>query len=217
MERPAYTRAEIALLIGVPLAWAILLLFHPTGTGALYPELQDKVTRWEIVHVGTMILIPLMAIAVYVLLRGIESTAAQVGRIALALFALFYTAWEVLLGIGVGVLTDQVNELPTADRPVGAELVEGFDDNALIGDPGVFTVIGGLGWVVAVLAAAIAIRGIGAPISASICLGLSAIVAAHPPPVGPLGLAFFIAAVIILVRAQAAPRVAARPHTEPPA
>jgi hypothetical protein len=204
VERSPFTRAEITFLIGVPLAWGILLLFHPTGAGQLYPELQDKVTRWEIVHVGTMIFIPLMAVAVYVLLRGIESTAAWISRIALALFAVFYTAWEVLLGIGVGVLTDQVNDLPASDRPVGAELVEGFDDHALIGDPGVFTVIGGLGWVVAVVAAAIALRRTGAPLSAAILLGLSAIVTAHPPPFGPLGLAFFIAAVIVLARVQAA-------------
>jgi hypothetical protein len=90
------------------LAWAILLLFHPTGAGQLYPELRDKVTRWEIVHVGAMIFIPLMAVAVYLLLRGIENTAAQVSRIALALFALFYTAWEVLLGIGLGVVTSHM-------------------------------------------------------------------------------------------------------------
>jgi hypothetical protein len=211
VERSAFSRAETAFLIGVPLAWGILLLFHPTGAGQLYPELHDKVTRWEIVHVGTMIFIPLMAVAVYLLLRGIESLAARVSRIALALFALFYTAWEILLGIGLGVVTGQVNDLPAADRSVGAELVEGYDDNALIGDPGVFTAIGGLGWVVAVIAAAIALRGAGAPLSAAIFLGLSSIVAAHPPPIGPLGLAFFIAAVIILVRAQAAPLPAASP------
>jgi hypothetical protein len=211
VERPAFSRAEIAFLLGVPLAWAILLLFHPTGAGQLYPELRDKVTRWEIVHVGTMIFIPLMAVAVYLLLRGVENTAAQVSRIALALFALFYTAWEVLLGIGLGVVTSQVKELPAADRPVGAELVEGYDDNALIGDPGVFTVIGGLGWVVAVIAAAIALRRSGAPLSAAVFLGLSAIVAAHPPPLGPLGLAFFVAAVVILARVEAAPRPAPSP------
>jgi hypothetical protein len=208
VERTPFSRAEIAFLIGVPLAWGILLLFHPSGTGELYPELRDKVTRWEIVHVGTMIFIPLMAVAVYLLIRGIESTAAWVSRIALALFALFYTAWEVLLGIGLGVVVDQVNDLPEADRAVGAELVEGYDDNALIGDPGVFTVLGGLGWVVAVLAAAIALRRVGAPLSAAVCLGLSSIVTAHPPPFGPLGLAFFIAAVTIMIRAQAGPSTA---------
>jgi len=75
----------------------------------------------------------------------------------------------------------------------------------------VFTVIGGLGWVVAVIAAATALRRIGAPKSEVILLGLSATVAAHPPRTGPLGLAFFITTVVILVSAQAVPRPAASP------
>jgi len=35
-----------------------------------------------------------------------------------------------VLGIGLGVLAGRVNKLPAPDRPVGAELVEGYDDNA---------------------------------------------------------------------------------------
>jgi hypothetical protein len=44
----------------------------------------------------------------YLLLRGVEGTAAWVSRIALVPFVVFYSAWEVLQGIGVGIL---VNEL----------------------------------------------------------------------------------------------------------
>jgi hypothetical protein len=47
-----------------------------------------------------MIFISLMTAAIFVLIRGIENTAARVCRIALPVFALFYVAWEVLLGIG---------------------------------------------------------------------------------------------------------------------
>ena len=50
-----------AFLVGVPLAWGILLLFHPTGEGdEFYPVLQDQVTPWLVVHIGTMIFLPLM-------------------------------------------------------------------------------------------------------------------------------------------------------------
>ena len=176
----------------------------PAGLGIFG---RDEVTRWEIVHIGTMIFIPLMAVAVYVLLRGIEGMAATVSRVALVPFALFYTAWEILLGIGTGALVDEVNGLPDADQAVGSELVENYADSALIGDPGVFTAIGGLGWITAVIAAAVALRGAGAPMSAAGFLGL------HPPPIGPLGLAFFIAAVVVLVRSQSRAQAAA-PLTE---
>ena len=38
--------------------------------------LQDNVTAWLVVHIGMMLFIPLMAAVVYLLLRGVEGTAA---------------------------------------------------------------------------------------------------------------------------------------------
>jgi hypothetical protein len=67
------------LLVAVPLAWAVLLLFHPGGEGKdIYRDLQDQVTRMFVVHIGMLVFIPLMAVVVYVLLRGVEGTAALV-------------------------------------------------------------------------------------------------------------------------------------------
>lgn len=68
--------------------------------------------RWQVVHVGTLIFIPLMAVAVFLLLRGLESTAAQVSRVAAVIFVVFYGAWEVLQGIGVGILTQRSTTCP---------------------------------------------------------------------------------------------------------
>jgi hypothetical protein len=62
-------------LVGVPLAWAVLLLFHPGGDpDTLYQDLRDEVTATLAVHIGMMIFIPLMAVVVYLLLRGVEGT-----------------------------------------------------------------------------------------------------------------------------------------------
>jgi hypothetical protein len=67
------------LLVAVPLAWAVLLPFHPGGEGKdIYRDLQDQVTRMFVVHIGMLVFIPLMAVVVYVLLRGVEGTAALV-------------------------------------------------------------------------------------------------------------------------------------------
>jgi hypothetical protein len=79
-------------------------------------ELQDKVTAWMVVHIGMTIFIPLFAAVLYLLLRGVEGTAAQISRIALAPFVVFYGAWEALQGIGVGILVDEVNGLPQSER-----------------------------------------------------------------------------------------------------
>ncbi len=200
----------VGFLLGVPLAWAVLLLFHPTGGGnkVSYAEVQDKVTPWLVVHIGMMFFIPLMAVVIYLLLRGVEGTAARVSRIALVPFVVFYSAWEVLLGIGTGVLADDVNGLPAAERPTGATLVDEFTDNVLVRDLGVFASIGGLGLITANIAAGVALRRqVGAPLLVTVLLGLSGFfINAHPPPYGPVGLALFIAALLLLVRSQSAAR-----------
>ena len=85
----------------MPVAWAILLLFHPGGEATeIYQNLHDKVDTWMVVHIGMLVFIPLFAVAVYVLIRGIETTAARVSRIALVFFVIFYGAFETLQGIG---------------------------------------------------------------------------------------------------------------------
>jgi hypothetical protein len=217
MDSARFSRGEFAFLIGVPLAWAVLLLFHPTGEGDIYPAVRDDVTRWLVVHVGTMLFIPLMAVAIYLLVHGIENTAARVCRIALAPFALFYTAWEVLMGIGTGVLVEDVNGLAAAERATGSNLVNEFTDNILVRDFGVFNAIGSLSLITATIAAGVALRRqAGVPVSVPILLGLCGfMISAHPPPFGPIGLVLFVAAVLLYARSQAAVRTSAalaQPH-----
>jgi hypothetical protein len=114
MERGAQlSRTEVALVVAVPVAWAVLLLFHPTGDGEdFHPIVRDQVTAWMVVHVGTLVFAPLLSGVVYLLLRGVAGVAALLSRIALTVFAVVYTAWEVLIGLGTGILVDQVNGLP---------------------------------------------------------------------------------------------------------
>jgi hypothetical protein len=202
-----FTRPELAFLIGVPLAWAVLLLFHPTGegVGVTYAEVQDQVTAWLVVHLGMMLFIPLFAVAVYLLLRGIEGTAASVSRIALVPFVVFYGAYEVLLGVGTGILVDDVQELAASERAAGAALVDEFTDNVLIRGFSVLSSIGALAFITAMIAAGIAIRReTAAPLSVPVLLGLSGfLITAHPPPFGPIGLVLFIAAALLFARSQA--------------
>jgi hypothetical protein len=217
MDSPRFSRDLVAFLIGVPLAWAVLLMFHPGGESTdVYGSARDDVTAFLVVHIGMLLFIPLMAAAVYLLLRGLGGTAAQVGRIALIPFVIFYSAWETLQGIANGVLVDQVNALPQSDRGVGAELVQDFAESPLVRDMGVFAVPGSLGLIVALIAAGIALRKEAhAPTSVAALLGISGfLITAHPPPFGPIGLALFIAAVLLLARSQSAARVPA-PRAQP--
>ena len=212
MDSPRLSRTVLAFLIGVPLAWGVLLLFHPGGDGKhIYADITANMTAWMTVHVGMLVFIPLMAAAIYLLLRGVEGTAAKVSRIALVPFVIFYSAWETLQGIGNGALVDQVNDLAASERAVGAALVQDFAESPFVKDMGLLALPGTLGLIVALIAAGVALhREAGAPLAVSALLGISGfLIAAHPPPLGPTGLALFIVAVLLFALCRAAAPTAA--------
>jgi Ca2+/Na+ antiporter len=125
-----------------------------------------------------------------------------VTRIAAGIFVLFYAAWESVAGLAVGALVQHTNGLPGNERAVASDAIESLIDNVIVGNGGLLAIVGGLAWIVAVIAAAVAVRGAGASLAAALLLGLSAIIAQHPPPFGPLGLAFFAGAVVLLYRSE---------------
>jgi hypothetical protein len=208
MDPRQLSSRQIGFILGVPVAWAILLLFHPTGDGKeLYNDLEDKVTVFMVVHVGMLVFIPLFAAAVYLLTRGLEGTAMLVSRVGLALFAVFYAAYETLQGIAVGILVNELNgsSIGEAER---VDLVQDFAEHPLPRDGlGVFVSIGSIGLLAAMIGAGIALRDrAGAPLSVPILFALSALlIAAHPPPFGPAGLVLFVVAVVIFLRSNPAP------------
>ena len=213
MDSPVrFTRPVLAVAIGVPLAWAALLWFHPdVDPNHVYADLRDNVTAYQIVHVGTLIFIGLMGVALYLLVRDMPGTAARISRLAIGPFVLLYGAYETVIGLAIGALVQHANDVPARQRPAVADAIQSLGDNVIIGDPGIVGSLGALAWVVAVIAAAVAYRNAGAPTLAWVFLGLSFIVVSHPPPIGPIGLAFFAAAVAMLARSE---RVAvARPTT----
>jgi hypothetical protein len=199
MDFAPFTRQRLAFLIGVPLAWAVLLLFHGgADRDAIYAGLRDEVTTWQIVHAGTLIFIGLMALALYLLVRDLPGRAAAISRLAIGPFVLLYGAYEAVAGLGTGALVQHANGLPPDERPAVSGAIQDLQDNVIIGDPGVVGSLGVLAWLTAVVAAAVAYRRAGAPALVPVLLGLSAIVVSHPPPIGPVGLACFATAVGLL-------------------
>jgi hypothetical protein len=193
---------EIAFMVGVPAAWAILLLFHPLGGDSFYELIADNVTAWITVHLGMGIFVPLFAGVICLLLRGVKSTAATVSRVGLAVFAVLYAAWELVLGVGTGILADETNALPAAQQSVGADLVDSYADSGVIQ---VLSVVGSVGLAVGMIGAAVALRrayGLGWIPLALMVISLP-LIAIHEPPFGPVGLGLFIVAVLLLVRRQA--------------
>ena len=117
--KPASLLRPAPHCIGVPLAFSVLLWFHPMIGD--YEGLKDVTTRFQVVHVGMVISLPLLAIAIYGLLDGLRGRAAAVGRFALIPFVVFYVPYVAFEGIALGVLGDRAQRPPgrpaRRDRP----------------------------------------------------------------------------------------------------
>jgi hypothetical protein len=200
------------VLVAAPLMLAVILWFHPPGGENVYEGVREDVSAWLFVHVGFLFVTPLLAIAAYLLLSGLQSRAAAVSRVALVFFLVFYTAYEVTVGVGTAILVDYANGLPAAEQAAVAGAIQDYNRNAILADPSVALVLGGFGWVVAMLAAAIAFRRAEAGWPVTLLVGFSSLFAIHPPPVGPVALACFASAAVLIERARAGnPHPIARP------
>lgn len=190
-------------LVATPLALAVVLWFHPPGGENVYEGVRDDVGAWLFVHTAFLLFTPLIAIAAYLMLGDLKSRAATVSRVALIFFLVFYTAWEVTIGVGTGILVDYANDLPAAEQAVVADAIQDYNRNAIIADPSVSFVLGALGWVVALVAAAVAFNRAGAGWPVTLLVGFAALFAVHPPPIGPIGLVCLAAAAVLIERARA--------------
>jgi hypothetical protein len=190
-------------LVVTPLALAVVLWFHPPGGEDVYEGVRGDVGAWLFVHTGFLLLTPLLAIAAYVLLGSLKSRAATVSRVALIFFLVFYTAYEVTVGVGTGILVDYANGLPAGEQAVVADAIQDYNRNWILSDPSLSFVLGTLGWVVAMVAAAVAFRRAGAGWLVTLLVGFAALFAVHPPPVGPVALLCFAAAAVLIEWARA--------------
>jgi hypothetical protein len=112
----------IVVAVALPgAALAVIGLFHPI---VLDPS---TATRWWQLHVLLLPLFPLLAVALWVLLRGETGPMAWVARVAAYLFAVYYTGLDTLAGIAAGRVVDVEGERGEAALAVlglGNELAE---------------------------------------------------------------------------------------------
>lgn len=190
------------LLVATPLLLAGLLLFHPSGDSELmYYDLRSHVTAWLVVHLGLAIGAVLMAVVLHRLLRGLTGRAANVARGALVPFAVSFLVWEGFTGIQTGVLTHEANGLPAgAQRDAAATNIQEHFTNPIIGDPSVMGMIANGSWIVAVVAAGLALRRAYGGRATLVLLCMASLFTAHAIFLGPLGLACLAMAALIAER-----------------
>ena len=152
-----------------PLVFAALLIAHPMGD-TFYEAASEHNTAWLTVHVGAAVCFPLMAAVVWRMLRGLDGRAALVARASLLVFAVFYSAWEVMTGIATGVLA-------------GAGDVEGVEritTHWISGELGLFNSVGALAWTLGDRGGRG--RAAGRAAGRAIALGVSVLMTMHIPP-----------------------------------
>ena len=215
-QRPVFGAAKVAFLMSVPLAWGVLLWFHPSvAPDDVYGSLRDQVVTYQIVHTGTFVFIGLIGVALYLLVRDLPGRAARISRLAIGPFVLFYGVWEAVIGLATGALVQHANDAPAGERPAVSDAIQSLQENLIVGEMSAAAIVGALAWAVAVIAAAVAYRHVGAPVIVSVLLGLSLVVISHPPPIGPIGLLCFAGAVGVLVVRDRSAAHAPRPLSEP--
>jgi len=156
MERLVWRRV---VLLGSPLALAILEIFHPHPAGVAGAVEQGGWFMWF--HIIQVPLIGLIALAVYLLTEGMEGRAAMVSRWAIGVFAVFFSAYDAAAGIATGFALRNAQGLPAGAQQAIHEAVIDMPGLSLIFG---LSIVGTGAWVVALIAAAIALRRAGAPL-----------------------------------------------------
>lgn len=203
------------IIIGTPLLTGILLLFHPTpGLAELaqmeHPESLDVYAfiapvadRFLAVHAVFPLGIALLGLSVILLLNGVGGIVAAISRASAFVFAVTYTMYEMIVGTATAVLVRGAAALPPGEQAVIAAAANRIWRDPIFGDsPSTLYTIAALSWLLAVALAAFALRCSGKPLLACILLGLSFIFVFHAPPLGSIGMLFFLLAAVLVERRE---------------
>lgn len=154
MDRNAVVRRSV--ILGTPLVIGLLDLTHPTFTKevGIYRGVLAHVDWWIALHLIQIPLFGLLGLAGCLLLDGVAGAAARVGRVALALFAVVYPAFDTLIGVATGILVKNGAKLPADQQATIAQALDVFWKS-----PVAFTVAstGSAAWRIGLLAVALAL------------------------------------------------------------
>src|ERR687893_218292 len=181
------------LLLIPPFALAVLEVFHPHPAFNVQ-ALLDASTWFAWFHVIQLVLTGLVALSVLLLAADYGRANAWITRLGVGGFLVFFGAYDTLAGIGTGLAMHTARDLPAAQQEGVFTVVKDW--------PGVspvfaLSIVGTLGWVVAVGALALAARRLGASRPEWIAIGLAAVflMGGHPFPQGTLAFGSLFVAV----------------------
>src|SRR5918997_7088678 len=142
-----------AVLLGTPLVLAVLEIFHPRPSGV---SDSVEVGGWFMwFHIIQVPLFGLMALAGYLLTEGLEGRAVSVSCWAIGVFAVFFSAYDAAAGIATGYALRNAQGLSAGAQEAIYEAVIDMPGLSLIF---CLSIVGTGAWVVALIAAAMALR-----------------------------------------------------------
>lgn len=180
---------EDVLVVGAPLALALLELAHPRAGDLL--QLDTRV--WLEVHYAQIVLFPLAALAIATLVRGYRGLDATVCRIAMFVFAVSYVAFDTAAGVVTGILVEAARASPTPEAWRAA--IDAVWQHPIVGGAPhagapLLALIGAIALSVGAVAAAIAVKRAGSPWGPVLLLAVASfgisIFQTHAWPGGPL-------------------------------
>jgi len=205
---------RMLVVLGTPVAFAVTGLLEllglvpwPRSEIDIYTRLRDHAALWIAIHVVQLLLILLLAVAVYWLAEGLTSNAARVCRVALLPYVVFYSAFAAITGVSRGLVAHYGSQLPSTRQGALPGVIGVLDLSPQHPVPFTIALIGALSWAVTVVAAAVALRQAGATWTATIALGLAGVIGAigDGPPYGPIAMALFLTAAAVLSRPRKPP------------
>ncbi|HSL66448.1 MAG TPA: hypothetical protein VK874_17465 [Gaiellaceae bacterium] len=205
------SRTRRGVLFGVPSLYILLGLLHPTAN----PELGDDTALFVWLHIAQLALIGGLAYLLWLLVEGLDSRPARIARALVLPFVVLYTTLDAVLGIAWGIVAEKANELAAADRAAAERLLD-----ALLNEPeplGYVVYFGaGLLWLAVALAVVTALsKSAPRPALALMTLGATVFALGHARPVGPIGMALFLAGVVWLELRPRAERASEPAAVEP--
>jgi hypothetical protein len=196
----AHLLRQLVILLS-PLTLGVLEIWHPVGVPdkTAFESILPKVDWWLALHLLQLPLFGLLALAVIFMVRNLHGWAANISRIGMGFFVVFYIALDSITGIASGLLIRSARDLSPSLQAFVSQQVNLLFFNPIIGGNtfSIVGVLGALGWTVGTIAAAIALVKVEADRISVVLLVLAAILfgLSHAPPTGPLGLGFFFLAV----------------------
>jgi hypothetical protein len=149
-----------SILLGAPLAFAVLMLFYFWPYDYYSNKLMPIAGWWTVLRTIQFVLFALMGASVWLLTDGLRRVEVFISRLGAVVFATFYNADDAIAVISTGLLARAAADAPLVERDAYIESM-----GTLFADPtkNLFFAVGSYAWIFALVAAAFALYRAGAP------------------------------------------------------